>query len=53
MKRFDKILLAISIFILCITIFNIYVYYKDVKQIQELNKEKLKLEIEILKLNKV
>ena len=42
----NKILFVISSIILIVTIFNVVTYYKDVKTIQNLNKEKLRLEIE-------
>jgi len=49
MKMFNVILTVFSILILCVSIFNIYLYYRDVKTIQELKKETLRLEIEIKK----
>jgi hypothetical protein len=35
--------------LLILALINVCIYYKDVKQIQDLKKEKLKLEIEYLK----
>jgi hypothetical protein len=50
MKNKPKIIITISLLIfLFFTMLNFYTYYSNVKKIQELTKEKLRLEIEILK----
>jgi high-affinity nickel permease len=46
---FNTILTIISVILLILALINVCIYYKDVKQIQDLKKEKLKLEIEYLK----
>jgi NADH:ubiquinone oxidoreductase subunit 2 (subunit N) len=50
-KMFNQIISIVAILILICSIINIYIYYRDVKEIKTLEKEKLKLEIEILKRN--
>jgi hypothetical protein len=46
---FNTILTITSVILLILALINVCIYYKGVKQIQELKKEKLKLEIEYLK----
>jgi hypothetical protein len=46
---FNTILTTISVILLILALIKVCIYYKDVKQIQDLKKEKLKLEIEFLK----
>lgn len=48
----NNVMLLVSILVLACSIFNIYIYYRDVKEIQELRKEELRLRIEILQNNK-
>ena len=43
------IISIIALLILVCSTINIYIYYRDVKEIQELTKEKLRLEIQLLK----
>ncbi len=47
---FSMIITIVSVLLLIFSAINIYTYYRDVKEIQQLQKEKLRLEIEILKL---
>ena len=47
---FNTMITTIAVLLLIVSAINIYTYYRDVKEIQQLQKEKLKLEIEILKL---
>ena len=48
-KMINQIILIASVLILICSIINIYIYYRDVKEIKNLEKEKLRLEIELLK----
>ena len=47
---FNIIITIVAVLLLIVSAINIYTYYRDLKEIQQLQKEKLKLEIEILKL---
>lgn len=49
---FNIVLTTVAVLLVIVSTINIYTYYCDVKEIQQLQKEKLKLEIEILKLKK-
>ncbi len=52
-KMLNQIILIASVLILICSIINIYIYYIDVREIKRLEKEKLRLEIELLKQKKI
>ena len=49
-EMFNIIIKIVAVLLLIVYAINIYTCYRDVKEIKQILKEKLKLEIEILKL---
>ena len=48
-SKWNLLIGIVAVLLLIVSAINIYTYYRDVKQIQRLQKEKLELEIKILK----